>query len=141
MTHNDDFELFCNGARYTVDDFENQWDIDDLEPELIAGLEACVEINTNLCDTATIVKLHSAGWLIFWWERHPEMVPYDELFAEDGERYPKRTAARLRQWNKFRELLPATLHGKSITRAQAFAAIARVFLPEEFHGDCGLAAR
>lgn len=142
MTADEDFELFCDGARYTADDFEDQWDIDfDDEPELISGLEACAEINTNLCESATIGKLHGAGWLIFWRERHPEMLTYDELFPQDGKRYAKRNAARLRQWQKLSKLLPPTLHGKSITRAQAFTAIARVYLPEEFHGDAGLAAK
>lgn len=140
MKNDEDFELFCDGARYTFDDFEDTWFLDFDGPEDIAGLEACAEINANLCDTATLAKLHGAGWVIYWWERHPEMVTFEELFAEDGERYPKHTPARVREWNELHALMPPTLHGKSITRAQAFAAIATVWLPPEFHGDCGLGA-
>jgi hypothetical protein len=133
MTDNEDFELFCDGARYTRDDFEDSWALDfDDEPELIAGLEACAEINTNLCCTAKIAKLHGAGWIIYWRESHPEMLTYDELFGDD------RTPARRREWIELHELMPPTLHAKSITRAQAFTAIATIWLPPEFHGDAGL---
>lgn len=132
-------EMFCDGTSYTRDDFEEEWQLDfDDEPELISGIEACAEINADRCETATIAKLHGDAWLVYWKERHPEMLTYDEMFPAEIDRFAKRTKARLKEWEKFRALLPDKVYARRITRQQAFLAIASIYLPKEFHGDAGL---
>lgn len=143
MIIDEDFEFFWEGRRYTADDIEHDWDI-EFDSDEIAKLKALREIDGRSCECATIMKTRSGEFFIGWTEMHPEMLRFDDYFEEEAKEeidrcgLVKRTESRLEEYKALVEAMPATDYVEEISRAEAFAAIVTLWMPEEFHGDCGL---
>jgi hypothetical protein len=117
-----------------TDEDEDGWGIEFDEDELRnCPFDALREnIDGRLCDAAEIVPDGEGGFRLQWCERHPEMLPYDEMFPTDDSGEAKRTDARLAKYNDLRSRLQARCFELEISRRQAFAILAYFWLPEEF---------
>ena len=121
----------------------NSWDVEWDDPEEIKGIPALSQIDTSLCEVAKIGRIKNR-WFVLWSERHPEMVTADELFSLHRcdplwDRRNRKGAAVLREYHELLNHLPPKECVREITRREAVVAIARCWLPPEFHKDLEIA--
>jgi hypothetical protein len=121
----------------------------EFEPEEVPTVEVLRKfVNATLCCCITIGKRSDSSFVMLWKERHPELGTYEEYFAadngdrdyfstEDTDGHIARTEERLAEWGELRERLPSASHCEEISRAQAWEAIVKLWLPAEFHKDAG----
>ena len=134
-----------NTALATWTDFnvENSWDVEFFGPNETEGIPALSQIDTSLCEGAMIGRIKKR-WFILWSHRHPEIGTVDELFElrkRDAiwDRRNRKGEAVLREYHELQERLPSQNYVREITRREAVVAIARCWLPPEFHKDLEVA--
>ena len=90
-----------------------------------------LEIDTRLCSAITIAKTCDGRFFALWSERHPEMVPIEELHGcSPGWIF--------RQFIKLEKRMPSEHFAEEISRRDAYSIIAFLWLPKEFHPEAGV---
>jgi len=125
----------------------DDWSFDnvgEMDGDTLRRLPWMSDIDTSLCETATIAKTEDGRYLLIWKHNHPESTNFFEYFEEEMENETReesreREAERLAEFRKVVSVLPGQEFSKDITRKQAWETIAYFWLPEEWHRDAGIA--
>jgi len=122
-------QINVEGERIEV---EEDWNC-CLQPEEVDQIRLLkeLEIDTRLCSAITIAKTCDGRFFALWSERHPEMVPIEELHGcSPGWIF--------RQFIKLEKRMPSEHFAEEISRRDAYSIIAFLWLPKEFHPDAGV---
>src|SRR5215813_7842125 len=110
---------------------EEDWNC--FQPEEIDQIRVLkeLEIDSRLCSAITIAKTRDGRFFALWSERHPEMVPIEELHGcSPGWIF--------RQFIKLEKRMPSEHFAEEISRRDAYSIIAFLWLPKEFHPEAGV---
>jgi hypothetical protein len=139
----DDLGMKLHDGEIISDDwsFDN---VGEMDGDTLRRLPWMSDIDTSLCETATIAKTEDGRYLLIWKHNHPESTNFFEYFEEEMENETReesreREAERLAEFRKVVSVLPGQEFSKDITRKQAWETIAYFWLPEEWHRDAGIA--
>ena len=122
-------QINIEGERIEV---EEDWNC-CLQPEEVDQIRVLneLEIDTRLCSAITIAKTRDGRFFALWSERHPEMVPIEELHGcSPGWIF--------RQFIKLEKRMPSEHFAEEISRRDAYSIIAFLWLPKEFHPEAGV---
>jgi hypothetical protein len=138
--------LYCFLVSMKLHDGEiinDDWSFDnvgEMDGDTFRRLPWMSEIDTSLCETATIAKTEDGRYLLIWEHRHPEMVSFSECFPDAPKIWdlPK-DHQQVVEFQGMCKALPSSEFSKEITRKQAWETIAYFWLPEEWHCEAGIA--
>src|SRR5262249_56622326 len=103
-----------------------------LQPEEVDQIRVLkeLEIDARLCSAITIAKTCDGRFFALWSERHPEMVPIEELHGcSPGWIF--------RQFIKLEKRMPSEHFAEEISRRDAYSNNAFLLFPEEYQPQEG----